>query len=788
MDQSETGIDAATASAGLWQTKARTLARVVPLLRASRVPPSLSFEFGEWCRARAYWLAQAQLRFGPTRLAVRSSHRDEDQQAHSHAGRYRTELNVPAQATEQLTAAIEAVFHSYNRCAAGDEVLLQPMVEEVRACCVAATRTLDEAAPYYVLDYAQGVSTDLVTRGAAPTTAIYLARDVPLAELDDDTRKLLSALRELERLHPQTPIEAEFVLARDEVVLLQVRPIAQAQTQVRRPSAAPLRRSLRDKLRRTEATDGTIYGARRLYAQMPDWNPAELIGVHPRPLARSLFRRLITQSTWREARASLGYRALDGGDLLEVFAGRPYVDVRRSFNSFLPQGIAALPAGRLIDAWLARLQANPELHDKVEFEIASTCVDFDFIERQEDRYAKVLTAQELRIYREQLLTPTRRCLDGDALTVAVEELRRLQARLRGATAQPVRNRTDLRHDLDDAVRSAALPFARLARQAFVAEALLRSAERRGALDPERRQVLRSSIDGVAGAFFEAWRDADTAQERDSLREQYGHLRPGTFEITVPCYAAREVPFFGAVSAGAVTGKAHSFTLTARERAALDSLCAESGLDIDATALIEFYRSALSARECGKFVLSSAVSNFLEHLAEWARPLGIERDCLAWLDLQQLLSDPVDGDRWQAAAAKAQRRHERERQVKLPLLLAPGDDLRIVRCAPGQPTFHGGGVVEARIVAVDRYTQPASLPPHCIVAIESADPGFDWIFARAPVALVTAYGGPNSHMAIRCAELACPAVLGYGAEGLRRLLRGARAAIDFDSGVVRTANH
>jgi phosphoenolpyruvate-protein kinase (PTS system EI component) len=49
----------------------------------------------------------------------------------------------------------------------------------------------------------------------------------------------------------------------------------------------------------------------------------------------------------------------------------------------------------------------------------------------------------------------------------------------------------------------------------------------------------------------------------------------------------------------------------------------------------------------------------------------------------------------------------------------------------------------------------------IVFIPSADPGYDWIFTRGIAGLVTAYGGINSHMAIRAGELGLPAVIGAG---------------------------
>jgi phosphoenolpyruvate-protein kinase (PTS system EI component) len=49
----------------------------------------------------------------------------------------------------------------------------------------------------------------------------------------------------------------------------------------------------------------------------------------------------------------------------------------------------------------------------------------------------------------------------------------------------------------------------------------------------------------------------------------------------------------------------------------------------------------------------------------------------------------------------------------------------------------------------------------IVLIPSADPGYDWLLARDIAGLVTMFGGANSHMAVRAAELRLPAAIGVG---------------------------
>ena len=59
----------------------------------------------------------------------------------------------------------------------------------------------------------------------------------------------------------------------------------------------------------------------------------------------------------------------------------------------------------------------------------------------------------------------------------------------------------------------------------------------------------------------------------------------------------------------------------------------------------------------------------------------------------------------------------------------------------------------------------------IVAIPSADPGYDWLFSHNITGLITQYGGANSHMAIRCAEMNIPAAIGVGEKDYKNMAGG-----------------
>ena len=103
------------------------------------------------------------------------------------------------------------------------------------------------------------------------------------------------------------------------------------------------------------------------------------------------------------------------------------------------------------------------------------------------------------------------------------------------------------------------------------------------------------------------------------------------------------------------------------------------------------------------------------------------------------------------------------------MIVEPDDLDVVRPLRGQPTFITNKSVTAKGVALSR-NEVVDLNGS-IVLIESADPGYDWIFSHNIAGLITKHGGTNSHMAIRCAEFGLPAAIGCGERLFRELCEG-----------------
>ncbi len=315
----------------------------------------------------------------------------------------------------------------------------------------------------------------------------------------------------------------------------------------------------------------------------------------------------------------------------------------------------------------------------------------------------------------------------------------------------------------DSVRRAGTPlFAHLARAAFVASSLLRGLVEVGAVRGERIDALLSTTETVFGRLqADARCVREGAMTFDEFVARYGHLRPGTYDITSPCYAARPEEYLRPLIEHAVPANDRTFAWTDAERVAIETTLAPLGLPADADALERFVRDAVAGREAGKFVFTRPLSAALEAIAEHGASFGLGREELAHVRIGDLL---LGRDALPDAAGFLARRvaegrelHHVTQGVALPGQIATVEDLTCFEQERAQPNFVTQRAVqaEARAVGADGEVEG------CIVLIPSADPGYDWLLARGIAGLITMFGGANSHMAVRAAEISLPAAIGVG---------------------------
>ena len=756
-------------------TKAGTLARLQPLVRNSLILEQYRFTVEEWNRGRTAVLDTLAERFGGGEVIVRSSTTSEDSWAASNAGAFVSAIATAADDPQLMSAAVDTVVASYLSGNPTEEVLVQPRLRDVVAAGVMMTRSPKTGGPYLVVNYddASG-STDSVTSGTAEyarTAYVHLSRAQShgLGPLID---RLVAATGELKELVGHDSLDVEFALLSDGVLaVLQVRPIVADygdwQTSDQEVHAALLRAE--QDFDRLQDPGPFIVGTNACLGIMPDWNPAEIVGVKPRPLALSLYQYLITDDVWATQRAEFGYRDVRPCPLVVTLAGQPFVDVRASFNSFVPRALDDVVAGTLVNHYLERLRSHPYLHDKIEFEIALTCMPFDFARQAKDRLEGVLAPSALGKLGTALAEISRRAVEriGEHLKTVDTLESRTDAILR-TVADPI-DRTYLL--LDDCRRIGTLAFAHLARDAFIATEWLRSLVRIGVLDQGDVDRFLTSLQTITRQFTDdATRVTAGALPWHDFMDRYGHLRPGTYEITSPSYAdTLDTDLSGIVAATEArtsTGTPTSAIWSEQSRSEIERQLEISGISIGFETFDAFLRHAIEGREYSKFVFTRNLSAALEDFARIGAGMDLTREQMSYLHVDDLLSLRKGGAArtadWLRSRAKAgEEEYRRTLAVELPALVSSREELWAFEQFEPVPNYVTRQTLRAPVVAIAATSTAGADLKGRIALIPSADPGYDWLFLKGIRGLITAYGGVNSHMAIRAAEQGLPAAIGVG---------------------------
>lgn len=752
-----------------FSTKAGTLARLQGQLHSARIAPLVSFTVADWQASRASCLALVQPALGDGPWIVRSSCQCEDGANRSNAGAF---LSLPDVMTEGLEAAIEQVIAAYGEAGAADEVLIQPMLQNVLRSGVAFSHDPNTCAPYRVVNWSEGDNTATVTSGMGGRIWQQAAQSplAPPAELAD----IVVLLDELLELFGDVPIDCEFAVTREsecEILwLLQARPLILLCVPESATEQAIRLQRIQDKVARGMLPHPFLMGRRTVYGVMPDWNPAEIIGVRPKPLALSLYRELVTDAIWAYQRHNYGYRNLRSFPLMPHFFGLPYIDVRLSFNSFIPADLDEGLAGRLVDHYIDRLLAEPTLHDKVEFEIVFSCYTLDLPQRLErlaeagfSKDEREAIADSLRRLTNRIVHPKDGLWRGDATKLDILNARREE--LLASSADPLERIYWL---LEDAKRYGTLPFAGLARAGFVAVQMLKSLVAVGVFSEADYDAFIGGISTVSGQLAGDRSTLDKA----AFFARYGHLRPGTYDILSPRYDEAPELYFDWSQRSPAPKPVKPFSLTLPQMREVVKLLEAHGLQPDPVGLFDFLQAGIELRELAKFHFTRNLSDALAQVAEYGAQWGISREDLAYCDisvfkeLHVAAADPKEALLCSIEQGKA--RYQETLKVSLPPLIARPEDVWAFEWPETAPNFITQKQVTAPVVSCEVRESLAG----AVVCIPNADPGFDWLFAYPIAGLITAWGGANSHMAIRAGELGLPAVIGTG-EVLYRHWSGAQ---------------
>lgn len=207
-----------------------------------------------------------------------------------------------------------------------------------------------------------------------------------------------------------------------------------------------------------------------------------------------------------------------------------------------------------------------------------------------------------------------------------------------------------------------------------------------------------------------------------------------------------------------------FELSTEKQEEISELLKAHGLGVNSQEMFGFVGASLEAREYSKFLFTRCLSDAMELVASIGEELGFSREDISHLDMEAVRAVRGKGvefmrSYWNGEITRNRREYILNGYLSIPPIFFSEGDLEVVTYYDSRPNYITNKRIEGSLVLLDEGMQREIAGK--VVLLEAADPGYDWVFAKRPAALITKYGGPASHMAIRCAELGLPAIIGAG---------------------------
>lgn len=796
-------------------TKANTLLALQGLVKTATIEDILIVNVGELIISPDSVIKKIQSLFAHKKIVVRSSSRGEDNFDTSNAGHYESILGVNADKAAELLEALYSVMNSYTKDGAPDkdeQILIQTQTDDIKYSGVIFTRDIQQNRPYYVINYDNSGLTDTVTGGSKTTSTLWIASDVNHNNIPLEWQSLFNTVKELENILSGMLLDIEFAVKKDNtVIIFQVRPLAASYKFGRNSNVEKYilsKNNLKNLYRNFHNKEHL-----ELFSDMAFWNPAEIIGDSPKPLDYSLYRDIITHRAWNQGLIPLGYREVEH-DLMYKFGNKPYISLEYSFESLIP---ASLPVGltyKLIDYYKSKFKKNTVLHDKIEFEIVFSCFDFDTNENLLKLISEGFSYEDVTLIEKALKDITLNCVNSyeKIYKEDCESLRKLEV-LRESTQSKLKENVSF-HDANycqktiDAIKllikgliDLGTPqFARQARLAFIAKALLRTLLRREYISSSVHDSFMSSISTVAGTF-----DDDIVSflngkiSLDYLKKEYGHLRAGTYDICSPRYDHTD--FFDTLMSNRKTSDRISesnkkndisYDVLRELKNGIDKANRDNNINVSSDIIIDFCKTSISQREFFKFIFTRTLSSIIELLAAVSKKLNLSRQDISYFDITEILSLSLyDTEERMAEFLNEllllrKDKFQINSQLILPNVILGEQDFDFICISTEKPNFITSRTVSGAVVSLDNVSEKhdKSTIEGKIVVIEKADPGYDWIFTCNILGLITKYGGVASHMAIRCAEFDIPAAIGCGTNIYNYVLKSEKLTIDCKKGTLK----
>lgn len=706
------------------------------------------------------------------KIIIRSACFDEDSE-NSNAGKYLSIPNIDASNKFQLKKAINDVINSYTD-KQNNYFFVQVMISNSKLSGVILTCDINYGYPIVNVNFTLSKKTDLITSGASKGNNFKFLLDERISKikLTESQNQIIDFVKKILNCYEYKNLDIEFLIdIKNKIHLLQVRKLKNKNGKYI-SIFNDINFAVEKKLNKLFKESSLIIGKTNSFSTMADWNPAEIIGLKPHPLSLSLYETLITDDVWAKSRRNLGYKNIGDFPLMITILGTPYIDIRADFNSFIPKNISKTTSIKIVNYYLGKYRRfSSKYYDKIESELVLNCYDFSTSQKIKDySFLNISEKSDLEFGLKNITIDVIKKLDNYIENYS--GLFKLLNKISQKDGHPINKIFEIIHVTK---QFGTLPFANLARCAFISISFLESMVEKNIISSNEKSAFLNSISSVTTEINNMLYNKKVSL----FLNKFGHLRPNTYDIITPNYRENFHEYFSDKKYSFV--KHRKFIFNKKQEKLIEFYLKKTNLNIKLEEFILFLKKSIYHREYSKLYFTKGIDLIFLELTKIFESLNINKNNICFVNIKDILNLYNNFNHYyvideiKKIIKINKKNYQLNKTFNLPSIINSSLDM-IMSTEPNVlPTFISTKVVNAEKVYLRKNFNINF--KNKIILIKNADPGYDFLFTKNIGGLITLYGGPNSHMAIRCNEMDIPAVIGIGTEKFQNLLKFKNICID-----------
>ena len=320
-----------------------------------------------------------------------------------------------------------------------------------------------------------------------------------------------------------------------------------------------------------------------------------------------------------------------------------------------------------------------------------------------------------------------------------------------------------------------LVFANSARAGFVSISILNSLLKKKIINQKQFDNFMLSLKTISKEYLE---DIYLLKKGKinikTFFTKYGHLRPNTYNIVSQKYADLN---FKQIIESLSTKKIHTqnFNFSNLVLKKINTILKKDNFNYNMNYIIKHLKIGIQNREFTKLIFTKVLSEILDMIKNYSVKNEIDLNEISKLNLKDIIN-LNNKSKIKKKIIIQNKLNKQNNVLLLPDVINSPNDIYKFEVFEKKGNFITTQIIKNKKVYLSNNQFSKKLRNRIII-IESADPGYDWIFGYKISGLITQYGGANSHMAIRCAELNIPAAIGVGEDIFNDLKKSDKISLD-----------